>query len=450
MADTDNDNVASYKPSKDTPTDADTVLSDASLSAVEAEAEGNPEEPVKTDEAQAPNAEPGGMSAAQLVLASGAPKKSGRGKWIALTLAAITVLGLAGGGYAAYAWYTNPEQVVFDGTTKLLSAKTMTAQGSLEMTTTTTRKGEEAQTFETKSTFNAQADHDKGLAVTTNNQLTYNGKSTDVKAAVVAPLKDGVYIKADGLYTAYKDLVADMLMQSGMDKLDEASVGMSAAEKQFAQQFMHSIYDELFAKPIQKIDGQWIKISDEDIKSLDKDASDDEVSCMQKAFKTLADDKKTADEIRSIYHKRSFTAIKTTDQKREGSTAYDVRIDETKLASFMKELANVPKVKALKECTKNDKKADEADAASDKKDVKTTNTITIWANTWSHTITGLDVELTTKSNESTSKNTMRATLKTNESVKIERPSAAKSLKDALGDMSESFKGMLSSDFPANS
>lgn len=450
MPDTDNDSTASYKQSKDKPTDADTVLSDASLNAIESEAESGSEEGMKTDEVQAPEVAPQEAPAAQSAISSTTPKKSGRGKWIVLTLAAITVLGLAGGGYAAYAWYTNPERVVFDGASKLASAQTITMQGTLEATTTVKPKGEKAQTFEIKSTFDTQFDHDKGLAATTNNQLAYDGKNATVKAAFIAPLKDGIYFKVDGIYTAYKDMMADMLMKSGMDRLDESSVRMSAAEKQFAQQYMRAIYDELFAKPIQKLDGQWVKVSDEDIKSLNEDASGDEVSCTQKAIKTLADDKKAAEDVRKLYDKHSFMVIKGTGQTREGSTAYEVSIDETKLESFMKEFTDLPKVKALKECAKDDEKDDDASAKSDKKDAKTTNNITIWAKTWGHTITGFDIESTTKSDESTSKSTVRATLKTNESVKIERPNAAKSLKDMLGDMGQGLKGILSSDFPTDS
>ena len=449
MPDTD-DTIPRKEPNVQA-SDAESVLSDASLNAIEAETSEAEDTKVvenTTIVSGERNPESLAQSAPQESAPVPVPQKAGNGRLIALIVGIVVALVVViGGGFAAYAWHTNPEHVVFDSVTKLAQAQAIAVHGTVNSTSTLTAKGKKDSDIVFKSTFDTKADRDKGMATTTSNSISYEGKDTTVKVAVVAPLKDGFYVKADGVYDAYKSMIADALTKSGIEALNEGETNMSASEKQMAQQFMQAMYEELFAKPLQKIDGQWIKVSDEDITSLDENASDDEISCSQKAFKALIDDKKTIDEARALYQKHAFMSIKSTGQSKDGSNAYDVKLDETRVKDFMQAVTELPKVKAVKDCSK-EADAGESKSANKKDDVKTTTKLTIWAQPWTHTLTGIDVETASKADGMRVIMNTRASIKTGDSVTIERPTTAKPLKDVVGDLGAGFKDMMPSSFSA--
>ncbi len=298
------------------------------------------------------------------ILPSAPPKVPSKKKKL-LILGAISIgsLGLLSGATAAAynLWYQNPDKVVFDAASSLLQSGTSTNKISVDVT---------SKEVTVKLSIDAKLAENPASEADIHAMITYNGKDYDVKASFLID-KDGNY------YVKVNNVKAQLTQLAG------PGVNFSA-----------------FDAVITKIDGNWIKITSDDTKSISADYSKTQ-TCVTNAFKSL-DNKAVVKEITDVYKANRFIVVgeKIGVKKINGvdSLGYNITIDKEKAKAFYVALGTTSVGKSLTACDKGyDFKATDLHTSNDS--AKITSDIQLWSSRFGHQLKELDV--TTKSDDGT-------------------------------------------------
>jgi hypothetical protein len=313
-----------------------------------------------------------------------------------IVAAAIVILG--GGGASAYfLWYQNPDKVVFDSFSHLSNVKTIDATGTLNITQNGDTYG---ANFEVKGNQNLESEVDLGVNVKA------SGSTYDVKGGLITDKDGNIYVKVNDV-----------------QKLLQQVAGADSASQ------IMNYYGDI----VKEVDGQWIKISSDDLKSVDESYGDQQ-SCVTDAVKALNDDKSEQQAMGKLFESNRFItvgkslgskSIKGTD-----SLGYELGFDKTKAVAYFKALADTKFGKALKDC---DSSYDFAKVSeSDFEDSsKSTSTVSIWVSKFGHELT--ELSLTAKDSEKSTDGSLVIDPVFNKSVSVSVPTGAKSLKDVYAD-----------------
>lgn len=340
---------------------------------------------------------------------SSQPKRSKKGLIIAGVIAAVLIV-LGGGGYAAYAWYQNPEKVVFDGVAKAAQAKTFTVDGTSKMSID---NGAIDIEFDTKG--DAKTGYSGAIKVAVNAKdfpsLSFGG--------------DGIYMANGDMYfrvtqvqKVYEDVI-NSYMDAQIKSMAEAGTKITPTQKRE----MRKMVDQMFMPVLQKIDNQWVKVSAADIKEVDND-SGRQYECAQDVFEKASTDKEFGKQLRELYMKHKVLDIKELGKNKGSSKGYSLTINESKVKAFGDDAKQLPLYKELKECL--DVKEGEAGAVPKSTD-EVTGSFDVWIDQWSHEITSFSVEA--YDSRSKSQVTTEGTTQFNKPVTITAPKDAKSIKD---------------------
>lgn len=214
------------------------------------------------------------------------PPKRSRTKLILIIVAAVLVV-LLGSGAAVYAlWYNNPQKVMIDALQSAATARTSVTSGTIVIAVEDGADDVEADiSFTTKA---HQVDSHGQLAAQL--KLTTGDTSTSFSGEAMVAESGAVFVKFNDVAKLYKDFIEQQDM-AAMLKQDQA---------------LSKSIDTL----IKKIDGKWIKISQDDIRQVSSRYDYDKFkACYQAAQNTLMQSREQQQELRAVYTDHEFITL---------------------------------------------------------------------------------------------------------------------------------------------
>lgn len=437
--------------------ETDTVLSDVSLTAVEAESdvEVTPRDITVEQAAHELAASSSDTNAAQpsipaSVLAAQNQKQSGRSKkplFIILSLVIAALLAVGIGGVVALAWYNNPQKVVTDALIGLGSQESTDIHGSLRIDA----KNVLSDSVIPETTMNVpivmKYQRDTGVAFDSDMRLKIGDFSEiKLKASYVKLLKGSDYVKVDGLSELYNTVFLDLLtdrmvesMKGVYGQVGQPTKTLSAEERaSFKKMMADSAFDPIFKPILTAVDGKWIEVRADDISKVSgRDAKDSPLNACSKEMAALIADKNITKVISKSYNQHRFMIIESVDDSFEGSNAYDITVDESKYKAFQSAMEAHDTVKAYTACT--DQQTDSKDTKKDKPHDDTIGklahktSLRVWVHPWSHQLTRAKATSVSSASDGAKTNfAADVTFKQNKSVTIQAPKDATLVSDICG------------------
>lgn len=288
-----------------------------------------------------------------------APRKSKKGLIIGLIIgAALLVFG--GASVLAYnVWYQNPQKVITDAIINAATAKTAIYTGVVTS---------DSDDYKIKIDVTArQASAVGSLAAKAT--LTVGTKEYKLDGSALIDKAGDLYFKVenlDSIATEYKNLL------QGSDPAVLARV------------------DTL----VKKIDGTWIKISSDDLKSF-SDSYATAKTCINDTVTKFKDDKAAIKEVSTLYKKHQFIAVDESLGTKDGSLGYMIKADKTQTKAFAEGLKDTTIYKSLNKCDSSytiDTSDFDSTLATDSSN---TTKVEVWVSRWSHQMTKLSLSDTT-------------------------------------------------------
>lgn len=282
-------------------------------------------------------------TSAQPTAAPGAPTNPRRRKpWVVAAIVVSALIVLGGAGAAAYSLYENPQKVLADSVTQLVTAKSLTFTGS--------------GTIKTGST---------------NILLSYNGASVDQRVSLHGKLTAGT--SANGLAVegdAISDKNGDYYLKIANLKAIMASFlqGIPAQEQAGINQI------------VTKVDNKWIKVAAGDVPVASPAAGAALQQCTRAAFAKVQTDASYRDELTNLYAKHQFVVVKQNLGVKNMSVGYRLGVDAAKERDFIDSLSSTKLQGELKKCDRTfnfDSFKVNGDAAS-------LPEVEIWSNIFTH------------------------------------------------------------------
>lgn len=352
-----------------------------------------------------------------------APKKK---RFTAAIIAAILIVLIGGGGASAYfLWYQKPEKVVLDATLGLLSAshvqsKTVVTSDSELAPGTGTNIKLKKISFDTKATSSVNGEFDASLTVSLNGR----DYTTGGKAMIID--NGDVYFQLNGIKELIQKFIADF---SG------SGTALSAQAQ----------------ADLGKLQDKWVKVTKSDLGDSGKT-----YQCFVDTYKKYENDKKVEQEMLDAYKKNPFVSIKNSVASKDGNLGYNVTFDKDTARKFAKAIDDTTVGKELKKCDTSSSASDAASSVDVPSNADgTTFTATVWVSRWTHTLKGIDYNLSTKSPTGGKDLTFsgHTDISYDKSVAVSAPSGSVSLTDWLKDaqsFSEELFGSSSSMMPESS
>jgi len=291
------------------------------------------------------------------------PKKKNKKALIISGIVAAAIVVLAGGSALAYnLWYQNPDKVVTDALVNAITAKTVSATGSLE-----------AKSDDYTLKIDVAGRNSLEAHSTTAVTLAFNSDDIDFT------------VKGEGIFSAEGDIYV---------KLDDARKLADSIEKQSDGQMSFEVFDGV----IDKVDGKWIKISSEDLGDFSEEYKDTQ-KCFAAISKQFESDKAfratVENETKDLYKAHKFIIVGDKIGSRtisgQGSLGYKLIPDDKAGAEFFRGFGETQLGKKLTECNKDLNFDDFADQTG-KEDSSATGEAEIWVSRFGHQITELNVK----------------------------------------------------------
>lgn len=344
--------------------------------------------------------------------------KKSKKKWFIFGGIAAVLL-LTGGSAAAYAWYQDPNKVVLDGLLSMVTAKSLTTDGTVSLTN---------DSYAIDMTLTSAAANDKAsvsLNVAIKPKTTGSAVSSfNLTGNMVAISKDGVYLKVGNL----KKLVEQYAEISAKEQFKAYQGRIPAG---YTQETLQKQIVAQFAPTLEKIDNQWIKISYDELDQT-KSAKKDTTKCQEKAVDNLINDRATRSEVTQAYQKNRFIKISKTLGSKNGSNGYQLQLDTAKAKTFASAVDGTKFASEMKKCDAEFNMSESFASLPDNLDVSKYS-LEVWVQQWSHELTGIKLTTQPMGTANIGFNLDIAThLNTNPSVTV--PSGARSIKDIFSDL----------------
>ncbi len=302
------------------------------------------------------------------------PKWFKRKKVIIGMIAAVLIVAIAGGSTYAYVSYQKPEKVVADSLINALTSKQATYTGKLKFdySTGTTKVN---ATVEIKSRMAEAGVQDHNAKLT----LNYDKKDYSIEGDALFDKAGDIYFRVNGLAS----IVSEAKVLYGSDPTVTAAID----------------------KLVKKVDNTWVRVSTEDLKSIDENYSKGK-QCINDAIDKFKDDKSATSEVFELYKKHPYVIIKKDLGQVDGSFVYEVEGDTNAGKAFIIGLKDTKIYKSLNSCDKNfvinDSDVNKITTATEDSNTKTDSTFKLSVDVWSHKITKFEAtgNVTTKSSYS--------------------------------------------------
>lgn len=299
-----------------------------------------------------------------------APKK--KKNLLAIGIASgLFVTLLAGGGVYGYTQYQKPENVVLQAITGALSAKmvrTTTAVTSDFVYTSDIVKLSLSK-FTLESGFERTPRFDANAKL----ELTYNNRTITLNAASLVTDAGDIYFKIENARDALSKFLPDGQKLSAQ------------AEKYLAS-----------------IDGKWAKYTLAELKA-DNAEYGEMVQCSLDASKKYRDDKKSIQELATVYKANQFLVVDGKRLIKDGNQGYVVSVSRSKYNAFEKAAEKTTLARALTKCENGGKEPDVRDDSTGIdapiSEEKTSSddpqtSITVWVSPWAHELRAIDTVTT--------------------------------------------------------
>jgi len=300
----------------------------------------------------------------QITEPSSPSKFSKKKKLIIGLIVALLVVVIGGGSAFAYvSWYQNPQKVLVDAVINMVTAKTSVYNSNLTINVDDgSAKANlviDAVAKQAKTTGSLDVDF----------KFVYSGNTYSLKSSGLYDDKGDIYVKASEL----KPIMAELYNLFPMDQTISESVD----------------------KFIDKIDGQWIRISSDDTKAYSQEYSKTQ-KCINIAITEFEKNKSDIKLITDQYQKSPFIVIDKELGIKDGNFGYQLSTDFSASKDFIIGLKATKLYKDLVACDSNYDISD-----NDIKSVKEPSTnnyativSTIWISVWGHQITKFETNVT--------------------------------------------------------
>lgn len=395
-----------------------TVAAEAPVAEAPAETATVAVEETPAEPETAPAATTEAVANATTQTSTGEPKKKSKAGLI-ITLVVVALL-LIGGAVGFFIWMSineSPEKVLKDSLTKIWTSENVQMSGTL--TAENGSNGYEVSFDSAKS--------DGNLSGSGKIKSNYDGMDVDIDFSASYIKGGNLYVKIEGLEEVVKNLSSNS---------STASVMSSYAD----------LLSDILGAVVEKIDGQWYKISAGDLKEM---SAAEGVSCMLENLDG-AMDKDSMKSVADVYEKHPFITInKDTEVKEEDGVKYiSVTVSEDDSEKFIDELKNIDGFKKIAACSEESESDDDydyfdgdddEDDVDDEKDEKDGETkMTLGVKSWSHELVSVELE---KSGDSAGKLSAKISY---DKKDIAAPSDAKSISDLGNEIQESLKSAMTS------
>ena len=349
--------------------------------------------------------------------------KRGKKMIIGGVIAAVLVLFGAGSALGYNLWYQNPQKVLGDAIANAMTAKSINVDSTIRFETKPYTPTVNDSPFEgasapasdgSVSSFNVKADANYEIAQV---DVEYTGDDKDTAAKVSgSAILD---YKSSDYYVKVNNIV----------KLVEQFLGS-------AEQTPAAI-----TSIIEKISGNWVKITDKDIGNLTGETSNDAVSsCVQKVVEEVNTNDSYRNELANLYMKYPILVVSKHLGSKDGMLGYEIEpsIENTNqfIAGFnsSKFYSDVKKCDdSIKDIQPNETTASESDG--------TDATVSVWVTRWTHELK----EVTTSSDNAYSKSSSDTAVNFNQPLQATIPTSSIDLETLMGDI-EKAQNELSAGF----
>lgn len=290
-----------------------------------------------------------------------APKKSKKGLFIGLIIAGAAAL-LIGGSAVAYTfWYQNPDKVVSDAIVNAITAKSVSATGTLEVKT-----------------------DDYKLKIEASGKSTETSSQVGVKLSYTAD-SINVTVDGEGIFSSEGDIYV---------KLNDIKKLAASIEEQSDGQLSF----EMFGAAIEKVDNKWVKIGKEDLGDFSEEFEKSQ-KCFADISKQLEEDKAfrrtVENETQALYKENQFIIVgdslgsKTING--QGSLGYKLTADAVVADAFFTGLGETELGKKLAACNESIEFDDIVSESAKKEEYSEANA-EIWVSRFGHYITEVSIK----------------------------------------------------------
>lgn len=288
-------------------------------------------------------------------------------KGLAAAIISGAVLLLVGGTAAGYnVWYQNPDKVIGDAISNAVTAKSVSADSTMNSTTGT---GKEATSYELK--LKTVSDMNDLRADVSFNSRTED-TTFDMSGSVMVRNTNKFYVKVNKL--------KELLEQSGLQALIGSSPSIDALVKQ--------------------LDGRWVVIDSTDIEET-TGSKDKASQCVEDTVSTLRKDSEYSGELETLYKKFPLVGVKKSLGSKDGSLGYEVEFKRENAIQFANGVNSTKFYKQLKKCDDKIQDLNGEDMFKQESDSKDEGQVVMWIDRWTHKLTSL--ELSSRSKDSTAK-----------------------------------------------
>lgn len=337
-----------------------------------------------------------------------APKKKKKGLIVGIIIAAALVL-IGGGGAAAYTlWYQNPDKVVGDALVNAITADSLTGTGTVTITSKdtsfkVTMDGKAKQNF---GDLNAKVEY------------TTDGKTVTLDGSGIITQEGDIYFKV-----------------KNVRPLTDAYFGMFVGEST----------PKAFDSVIQKIEGNWIKISKDDIGTVSDEAKKTQ-ACFEETAKSLSENKAWSKQLATLYQNNKFILITkelgTKSVAGTNSMGYELDFDTKVASNFAKGLSDTDFGKKVKECNPSVNYEDFAKSLEEAKKSEAKTSFQVWVSQFRHELT----QVTASASSEESKADVTLEPKFNQPVTVAAPEKSIPVKDLQAEIEAAFNAYVTEQF----
>jgi len=345
--------------------------------------------------------------------------KSNKKLLVGVILAAVFVLLGAGSVLAYNMWYQNPQKVLGDAIANSMTATSVNLDAEIKT---------ESKPY-TPSLGNSM----------------YEGAPPDMFKPSTALLT----LKADANYEIAQldveyviDTATPSSKVSGGAVLDykNGAYYLKVNEVSKLLEFFFGSSDQAPAEItslIKKIDGNWIKFTDEDINEVSGATTNDNVSsCVQNVVEKVSTDDISKNELTDIYRKNSILVVTKNLGSKDGSIGYEIEPSYENTNAFIKAFNTSKFYNDIKKCDDSIKDVEPMKKSTIEKDASEAK-VSVWISRWSHELK----KITTSSDSEYSASSSTVDVQFNQPLKAEVPKNTIELK-TLQDEIEKAQGLF--------